>query len=132
MTRTQFNQYFKANIEPSISASDKPGLRQAWNDTIDSMCKDGQLNDRARDWRHPRRFYRYGTPENPYRASAHYERKTEDEYQVHGKYAHGWEEVTAEDTCKEAKERLKEYRENEPGTEFKLVRKMVKIHPVTA
>lgn len=132
MTRAQFNQYFKAYVEPSISASDKPALRWAWNNTIDIMCKDRALPARARDWRHPRRFYRYGTPENPYRASAHYERKTKDEYQVHGKYAHGWEEVTAEDTRNEAKERLKEYRENEPGTEFKIVRKRVKIHPVTA
>lgn len=127
MTRKEFNAFFKANIEPSIASNDKPALRQAWNDTIDAMCKAGNLPDRARDWSHPRRFYRYGSEENPQRASAHYERKTKDEYQVHGYYTHGWEEVTAEDTRAEAKERLKEYRENEPGTAFKLVRKRVPL-----
>jgi hypothetical protein len=71
MTRTQFEQYFKANIEPSVTANDLPALRQAWNDTIDGMCKDGQLKANARDWKHPQRFYRYGTPENPKRATGH-------------------------------------------------------------
>ncbi len=56
-----------------------------------------------------------------------YIRKTKDEFQVHGFYAGGWEEVTAEETRKEARERLKEYRENERGTAFKLVVKRVKI-----
>lgn len=125
MTRKQFAQFFKENIEPSIP--DRPALRQAWNDTIDGMCKDGKLSSKARDWSHPRRFYTYGSKENPHRKSAHYERKTKDEYQVHGHYAHGWEEVTAEETRAEAKERLKEYRENEPGTAFKLVRKRVAL-----
>jgi hypothetical protein len=56
-----------------------------------------------------------------------YQRKTEDEYQIHGYYAHGWEEVTCEETRRQAKERLKEYRENEPETAFKLVKKRVAI-----
>lgn len=56
-------------------------------------------------------------------------RKTYDEYQVHGWYAAGWEEVTAEDTREQAIQRLKEYRDNEPGRAFKLVRKRVKIEP---
>jgi hypothetical protein len=125
MTLKEFNKLFKLNIEFAIPASDKPALRQAWNDQIDAMCKNGQLPERARDWSHPRRFYKYNTPENPNRPSKHYERKTKDEYHVHGLYAHGWEEVTAEETRKEANERLKEYRENEPGTMFKVVSKRV-------
>lgn len=55
-----------------------------------------------------------------------YVRKTRDEYQIVGHYAHGWEEVTVEDTHKEARERLKEYRENERGTAFKMVRRRVR------
>ena len=54
------------------------------------------------------------------------ERKTEDEYQIHGNYGHGWEEVTAESTMKDARAQLKTYRENEPGVSFKIVYKRVK------
>jgi hypothetical protein len=56
-----------------------------------------------------------------------YKRKTEDEYQVHGLYSGAWEEVTCETTRSEARARLKEYRENEPGTPFRLVVRRVKI-----
>lgn len=57
MNRKQFEAMFKAEIEPNISQTDKPALRQAWNDTIDSMIKDGTLNKRAGNWSHPKRFY---------------------------------------------------------------------------
>ena len=60
-----------------------------------------------------------------------YQRKTRDEYQIHGNYGQGFEEVCAEDTRKEARERLKEYRENEPGIAFKIVVKRIKIEPRT-
>jgi hypothetical protein len=56
-----------------------------------------------------------------------YKRKTRDEYQIHGNYGQGYEEVCAEDTWKEARARLKEYRENEPMYSHKLVCKRVKI-----
>lgn len=52
-------------------------------------------------------------------------RKTRYEYQVHGFYAAGFEEVTCEATRRGAIQRLKEYRENEPGRAFKLVCKRV-------
>lgn len=55
-----------------------------------------------------------------------YQRKTYDEYQVQGNYGFGLEMVTAESTYKEAKERLKEYRENEPGIAFKIVCKRIR------
>lgn len=42
-----------------------------------------------------------------------YTRKTRDIFEVQGNYGHGWECVTAEETYKEARARLKEYRENE-------------------
>lgn len=124
-TRKEFEQYFKANIEPSIN-NDLPALRQAWNDTIDSMCKGNELPDRARDWSHPKRFYRYGTLENPHRDRP---RKTKDEYEIQGDYGygHGWEKVTTEETWSAAKEQLRTYRENEPGVPFKIVPKRVPI-----
>ena len=55
-----------------------------------------------------------------------YTRKTKDEFNILGfYYSYGWECVTSEDTRKEARERLKEYRENEPNTSFKLQVKRV-------
>lgn len=58
-----------------------------------------------------------------------YIRKTTDEYeiQVNYGYGHGYECVTTEETWKEAKAQLKCYRENEPGTPFRIVKKRVKI-----
>lgn len=56
-----------------------------------------------------------------------YKRKTVDVYEIEGFYSYGWECVTAEDSHKEARERLKEYRANEPGTAFRLVIKREKI-----
>lgn len=48
-------------------------------------------------------------------------RKTRDVIDVRGNYGHGFETVTAETTWSEARARLREYRENEPGIAFKLV-----------
>jgi hypothetical protein len=59
-----------------------------------------------------------------------YLRKTTDEYQIHGYYSGPWEEVCAESTRQEAMQRLKEYRENEKSTTFKLLVKRVKIQGV--
>jgi len=57
-----------------------------------------------------------------------YTRKTKDEYQIHVRYGHlGYEEVCSEDTYKEAKERLKEYRKNEPQYPSMIVVKRVRI-----
>ena len=51
-------------------------------------------------------------------------RKTRDVWEVRGNYGYGdgFECVTAEESRKEALQRLKEYRDNEPGTPFKLVK----------
>lgn len=53
-------------------------------------------------------------------------RKTIDEYHIEGNYGYGWEVVTAEDTRKEALQRLKEYRENEPYF-FRIIKRRIKI-----
>lgn len=44
-----------------------------------------------------------------------YKRKTRDEYQLWGLYIGKWEYILAEDLFKNAKQRLKEYVENEGG-----------------
>ena len=59
------------------------------------------------------------------------ERKTREEFQIQGNYGQGWEEVTAEDTRKEAQARLKEYRENQPEYPHRLVVKRVPIEAAT-
>ena len=58
-----------------------------------------------------------------------YQRKTVDEWRVYGNYGYGhsYEEVTCEETFREAKQRIKEYRENEPGIPFKMVCKRIPI-----
>lgn len=48
------------------------------------------------------------------------ERLTKDEFQVQGYYGKAWEIVTTEEIRTEAKQRLAEYRENEPGTNFRI------------
>ena len=55
-----------------------------------------------------------------------YKRLTQDEYTVQGNYGQGWEDVTAESTRKECKERLKEYRENEPQYNHRMIVKRVR------
>lgn len=41
---------------------------------------------------------------------------------LQGTYGHGWEDLTAEETREEIRQRLKEYRENEGGN-YRIVRK---------
>lgn len=57
-----------------------------------------------------------------------YTRKTKDEYIVQGNYGYGqgFEDECTEETRKEAKERLKEYRENAPGV-YRLIVRRVKL-----
>lgn len=55
---------------------------------------------------------------------------TTTEYSIQGHYGFGWEEVAAETTHSEARERLKEHRENEPGTPFRLRRVAVPVPTV--
>jgi hypothetical protein len=55
-----------------------------------------------------------------------YKRKTTDEWQIQQHTGYGWEDVCAEDTWKEAKDRLKEYRENQPEYPVRAIKKRVK------
>ncbi len=63
-----------------------------------------------------------------------YQRKTRDEYQVqtYTGRQYGWEEVTAEETYTEARERLKEYRENEPQHPHRIKRVRVPLAALLA
>lgn len=76
---------------------------------------------------------RYGNKQQSLRASGRSHatkraRKTKDIHVVQGNYGggHGWEDVTAEETRKEALARLREYRENESAP-FRLIRRREKI-----
>jgi hypothetical protein len=40
-------------------------------------------------------------------------------------YGHGWEDLTAEKTYSEMKVRRREYRENEPGTPTRVIKRRV-------
>ena len=58
MTKNEFVASFRREILPAIihneiNGPDYPARRQAWNDTIDSMIKDGTLPARAGDWTKP-------------------------------------------------------------------------------
>ena len=55
-----------------------------------------------------------------------YVRKTIDTWEIQGFYYGSWEMVTTETSRKEAKERLKEYRENAPMA-YRIVKKREKI-----
>jgi hypothetical protein len=58
-----------------------------------------------------------------------YQRKTRDEFIVEGYFSdeYEWEEVTAEDTKKEIRERLKEYRANDPKHDYRWRVRRVRI-----
>lgn len=60
---------------------------------------------------------------------SNYIQKTQDIWTIQGKYDRitGWEDLTSEDTYKQARQRLKEYNENESGYPHKIVRQRVKI-----
>jgi len=57
MNKKHFIKYVWADIKASIPMNDKPMLRKAWNDTIDSMVRSGQLHKRALSWSHLSYFY---------------------------------------------------------------------------
>lgn len=60
MTKRQFEEMFRAEILPRLAEHertgfpDKPGRRQAWNDTIDAYIRDRVLPEAAGNWSHPR------------------------------------------------------------------------------
>lgn len=63
-----------------------------------------------------------------------YKRKTTDEWNIQGRYGsrYGWEDVSAYDNWREAREDLKAYRENEPEYPHRLTKRRIKINPKTS
>ena len=57
---------------------------------------------------------------------AKYVRKTVDEYHTQGNYGCGWETVTIDDNYADAKQMLRDYRENEPEYPHRLIKKRVR------
>ena len=51
------------------------------------------------------------------------QRVTETCYELRGQYGHGWETLCSESTMKEARQRRREYAENEGG-HYRIVRKL--------
>lgn len=64
LTRTQVWSQFKSEVLPGIKKKyerngrpDKPARREAWNDYVDSLVKDGSVSSEAADgWHHPARL----------------------------------------------------------------------------
>jgi len=50
-------------------------------------------------------------------------RKWRNYFVLKGNYGYGYEDLTAEDTYKEIRQRYKDYAENEPRTPLKIVRR---------
>jgi hypothetical protein len=56
-----------------------------------------------------------------------YKRLTTDEYTIQGNYGNGWEDLTSEATRTEAKNRLREYNENERQYAHRMIKRRVRI-----
>lgn len=60
------------------------------------------------------------------------QRITRDTWEVHGNYGYGWDCLTAEPSRRDALQRLREYRENEPQAAHKLIMRRERITNATA
>ena len=56
-----------------------------------------------------------------------YIRKTVDEYNIQGNYGQGCEDVTVEETYREARARLREYRDNEPQYRHRMITRRIRV-----
>jgi len=57
-TKKEFQDFFKTEILPHLGEKPGPGIdrpmrREAWNNTIDGMLRDGELPKRAEEWACP-------------------------------------------------------------------------------
>ena len=180
MTKRQFEEMFREEVLPLLAKSersgfpDKPGRRQAWNNTIDAHIRDRILPEAAGNWSHPRwletaqskrsrdDYDDHATMKRTKRSVAQLDReiaqalagkkrgrsahstittaasakpkrvaKTKPIWVVQGNYGYGqgWEDVTAAENWKEAKGYLRDYRENERGVPFRVIRRRERINP---
>jgi hypothetical protein len=56
-----------------------------------------------------------------------YKRKTKDEFTIQSYYNFDWENITTEDTYKQARERLEAYNKSEPEYKHRIIQHRVKI-----
>lgn len=56
-----------------------------------------------------------------------YTRKTRDEWQLWSDYGQGWEHELSEDSWKEMRARLREYRQNAPQYSYKAKKVRIKL-----
>lgn len=54
-----------------------------------------------------------------------YQRATSDEYTLQGLYSGSWEDLTSEETREAIREQRETYRENEPGTAYRIVKRRI-------
>lgn len=59
MTKAQAVSFWRCLIKPVIvqrhSATDKPALRESWNDFVDELQRDGKISERqASTWTQPK------------------------------------------------------------------------------
>lgn len=53
-TKKDVLKYFNEYIKPTIPSDDKPALREAWNNYIDMLCKDGDITEKQyNNWSNP-------------------------------------------------------------------------------
>jgi len=65
MTKSEVIEYFQENVLPHVRERcesdriiDTPARREAWNDMIDFLMKDGLVSKSAENWGLPSRFER--------------------------------------------------------------------------
>ena len=58
---------------------------------------------------------------------ADYVRKTKDVYVLQGNYGYGWDDLTYEDSRREANEQMKCYQENQPAS-YRVIKRREKIN----
>jgi hypothetical protein len=84
---------------------------------------EGPLIEKERRNAMPWLYEDYTPPE---RKRTPYVRKTVDEFDLEQQTSEGWEVVCCEPTRKEAQARKKEYQENQPGYNYRIVKHRVK------
>jgi hypothetical protein len=52
--KRQFEAYVLPRVEEQYSPTDKPAIRQAWNEWVDSLARDGRITEKqAFSWTSP-------------------------------------------------------------------------------
>jgi hypothetical protein len=92
MTKSEVVEYFKENILPYVREKyesdriiDTPARREAWNDMVDFLIKDGSVSKSAEDWGLPSQFERKER-KNPTRIGTSYFKSISDAVRYYKPY----------------------------------------------